>query len=240
MEVMIVSAEIQVLSAGAPKTGVRAVVDAFEAAGQGKIALRFATAPTIRGEVASGVAVPDVLILPPGGMNEIAKQGKVDESTRVMLGRVGAGVAVREGSALPDISSVESIKRELAQADSIAYNKASTGLYIEALLEKLGIAAALAPKIRRQDNGAGVMNHLLQGSGRDFGFGAITEILVFKDKGVRLVGPLPNEIQNYTRYEAAVMQQAANPEDARAFVAFLGGEQGRRLLAECGIEPVQQ
>lgn len=228
--------EVEVLSAGAPKTGVRAAAEAYTARGGARIALRFATAPTIRAEVGSGAAKPDVVILPPGGMNEIVASGKADGSTRVLLGRVGAGVAVRDGAPLPDISTVESLRNELAAADTIAYNKASTGIYIEALFERLGIAAALAPKIRRQDNGAGVMTHLLDGRGRDLGFGAITEILVFSDRGVRLVGPLPDEIQNFTRYEAAVMTGAARPEDARGFVAFLASETARRLLAERGIE----
>jgi len=157
----------------------------------------------------------------------------------VMLGRVGAGVAVRDGVQMPGIDSVDSIKQALVEADSIAYNKASTGLYIEALFARLGIAEVLAEKIARQDNGAAVMTHLLQHPGRAIGFGAITEILVFTDKGVRFVGPLPAEIQNYTRYEAAVMRQANNLAGAQAFVAFLGSPQGKRLLAQCGIEPVQ-
>lgn len=232
------STEIQVLSAGAVKTGVRAAADAFREQGLGNVVLRFATAPTLRAQVAEGASA-DVIIVPPRGMGEIAELGKIDDATRVMLGRVGAGVAVRDGAPVPDIESVDSIKQALAEADSIAYNKASTGLYIEALFARLGIAEALAGKIARQDNGAAVMTHLLQHSGRAVGFGAITEILVFTDKGVRLVGPLPAEIQNYTRYEAAVMRRANNLAGAQAFVAFLGSVQGRRLLAQCGIEPVQ-
>jgi molybdate transport system substrate-binding protein len=232
------STEIQVLSAGAVKTGVRAAADAFRDEGRGDVVLRFATAPTLRAQIAEGASA-DVIVVPPGGMREISESGKIDDASRVMLGRVGAGVAVRDGAPVPDIGSVDSIKQALAEADSIAYNKASTGLYIEALFAQLGIAAALAGKIHRQDNGAAVMTHLLQHSGRAIGFGAITEILVFTGQGVRLVGPLPAEIQNYTHYEAAVMRQANNLAGAQAFVAFLGSPQGKRLLAQCGIEPVQ-
>ena len=42
---------------------------------------------------------------------------------------------------------------------------------------------------------------------RRVGFGAITEILLYKDKGLRYIGPLPAEIQNYTSYTASVMGQ---------------------------------
>lgn len=230
------SGAIRVLSAGAVKTGVRAAADAFHAQGKGSVELRFATAPTIRGEIAAGALAADVLVAPPGAMNEADKLGRVDDATRTMLGRVGAGIAVRTGGRIPDVSSVEAIKQALVAADSIAFNKASTGIYIESLFEKLGLAQALAPKIRRQDNGAGVMNHLLGSSGYDIGFGAITEIIVFADKGVYLVGPLPDEIQNYTRYEAAVVRPAQHVEAARAYVAFLRSAQGAQLLAKCGIE----
>ena len=64
----------------------------------------------------------------------------------------------------------------------------------------------------------------------------MTEILLFVDRGVRLVGPLPAEIQNYTRYEAAVMSEAAHASAARAFVDFLAGEAGARILRAAGIE----
>lgn len=230
------SVALRVLSAGAVKTGVRAAADVFQAQDRGRVEIRFATAPTIRGEIDSGPLAADVLVAPPGVMNEAAKLGRVDESTRVMLGRVGAGIAVRAGGRVPDISSVETIKAALVAADSIAFNKASTGIYIESLFERLGLSDLLAPKIRRQDNGAGVMTHLLGSRGYDIGFGAITEIVVFRDKGVQFVGPLPEEIQNYTRYEAAVVRSSALTDTARDYVESLRSEQGARLLADCGIE----
>jgi molybdate transport system substrate-binding protein len=230
------SVAIRVLSAGAVKTGVRAAAEAFEAQGKGRVEIRFATAPTIRSEIASGALTADVLVAPPGAMNEAARLGRIDATTRVMLGKVGAGIAVRAGGRVPDISSVEAIRQALMAADSIAFNKASTGVYIEALFDRLGLAQTLAAKIRRQDNGAGVMNHLIAGTGYDIGFGAITEIIVFADKGVHLVGPLPDDIQNYTRYEAAVVHTSQHLDAARAYVAFLRSERGAQLLASCGIE----
>jgi len=217
------------------KTGVRPLWMHSRNQGKGKVALRFATAPTIRAEVVAQGAIADLVILPPKAMNELAKLAKVDPASRVMLGQVGAGVAVRNGAPVPDISSVESLKRALFEADSIAYNKASTGLYIETLFERLAIAAALAGKIARQDNGAAVMNHLLEHRGRDIGFGAVTEILVFVDKGVRLVGPLPAEIQNYTRYEAAVMGDAPDSSAAAISSPFSAATRAARCCAAVAL-----
>ena len=55
------------------------------------------------------------------------------------------------------------------------------------------------------------MEHVIKGSGKEIGFGAMTEIRLYEPKGIRLVGPLPAAIQNYTSYEAVVMNGATAP-----------------------------
>jgi prepilin-type N-terminal cleavage/methylation domain-containing protein len=84
--------------------------------------------------------------------------------------------------------------------------------------------------------GAEVMEHVLKGKGREVGFGAITEILLYKEKGLRFVGPLPPEIQNYTSYTASVMSAGTQKEGAQALVKFLGGPVGKPLFVAAGIE----
>jgi molybdate transport system substrate-binding protein len=80
------------------------------------------------------------------------------------------------------------------------------------------------------------MEHLLKGKGREIGFGPVTEILIHRDKGLKLVGPLPADIQNYTSYSAAPMNSAANAELARAFVKYLGGAESKALFAAAGVD----
>jgi molybdate transport system substrate-binding protein len=80
------------------------------------------------------------------------------------------------------------------------------------------------------------MEHVLKGKGREVGFGAITEILLYKEKGLRFVGPLPPEIQNYTSYTASVMSAGTQKEGAQALVKFLGGPVGKPLFVAAGIE----
>ena len=75
----------------------------------------------------------------------------------------------------------------------------------------------------------------MQGRGSEFGFGGITDILMYRDKGLQLVGPLPEEIQNYTSYTAALITAAANPDAAKAFLRYLGSPAGKALFAANGI-----
>jgi molybdate transport system substrate-binding protein len=169
-------------------------------------------------------------------LDDLAKLRRVDGDARVPIGKVGVGATVREGAPQPDLRTVEALKRAVLGAETVVYNRASTGLYLEKLFERLGVAEAIAARSVRYPDGASVLEHVARGTGREIGFGAITEIMLFRDKGLRLVGPLPAEVQNYTTYAAAPAAGAANAEAARAFVRFLGGPAGRAIFAAHGVE----
>jgi len=230
----VLAAEITVLSGGAIEAGLKAAAAAFEKQTGHTVDITFNTTPQMRTRVDAG-DVFDVMVAPPDAIAEYARAGKV-ESGGVSVGRVGSGVAVRPGAPVPAIATAEDIRRTVLDAESIVFNRASTGLYFETLLKKWGIYSQVEHKVVRYTTGAEVMSHVLKGKGKEVGFGPITEILLEKDRGLILVGPLPPEIQNYTSYTAVPMTAGAQKEAARAFVAFLGGPVGRPLFVSAGIE----
>jgi molybdate transport system substrate-binding protein len=124
----------------------------------------------------------------------------------------------------------------MLSADSIVYNTASTGLYLEKLFERIGIAEQIKAKTTRYPNGERVMDHVIQGSGKELGFGAITEIKLFEPKGLKLAGPLPADIQNYTSYGAALMTTATSADAAKAFLTYLATPEAKQTFAAAGIE----
>ena len=228
------AAEITVLSGGAIEPGLNAAAAAFQKETGHTVKLTYNTTPQIQKRVGAGETF-DVVIAPPAAIKGFAAAGKADEGG-VNVGRVGMGVVVRPGAPVPDISSSEAIKRAVLEAESVVFNRASSGIYFENLLKKMGIYEQIEPKAARYVTGAEVMEHLLKGKGKEVGFGPITEILQFKEKGLRLVGPLPAEIQNYTAYVAAPMSASSNQTAAQAFVKFLGGPVGKPLFVAAGIE----
>ncbi len=228
-------AEIDVLSAGAVEPGLHAAADAFRKATGDEVKIRFATAPALRQRVGNDESA-DVLIAPPAVIDELAKAGKVDANARIPVGRVGVGVAVRQGAPLPGVSSAEALKRAVLEAESLVYNQASTGTYVHGLLQRLGAADAAAAKTKRYPDGDAVMAHLIKGSGKEVGFGAITEIMLYADKGLRFVGPLPPDVQNYTDYAAVPLATGKNPAGAKKFLEYLSGAEAKRVFAEKGIQ----
>ena len=232
----IMPATIRILSAGAPKLGVGRCASAFAHKTGLEVATEFATAPAIRDRIERGAAEADVLVAPVPHIRNYADGGRIIAGTETPVGAVRAGVAVRGGTPPPDLSSVGSLKKALLEADAILYNTASSGQYIEELMERLGLAEALASKTERFPTGTAVMVRLAEGTaGREIGFGQVTEIRRF-ETGVTLVGPLPDEIGKTTHYVAGLLASTATHDSARALLDFMGSPAATRIYAESGLE----
>ena len=227
------AADIAVLSAGAIEPGIKAAATAFEKQTGHSVKITFNTAPELRKRMEGNPAF-DVVIAPPAVMADFAAASKVG-AARANVGRVGMGVAVRDGAPVPDISSADAVKKSVLAAESLVFNRASTGLYLEGLLKKMDVYAQIESKTTRYADGASVLEHVIKGKGNEIGFGAMTEILLYTGKGLKLVGPLPADIQNYTSYTAAPLASGASQALAQQFVAFLSGPVGKPLFVAAGV-----
>jgi molybdate transport system substrate-binding protein len=228
------AAELKVLAAGGMRPGLNAAAEVFRQ--RTGIEAKFTYEPPVDlGKRVAGGEAADVVVSSPAVVAELSKTGKVLAESPMHLGRVGVGVVVRERAPVPDISTPQALRDSLIAADAIVYNTASSGTYIDGMLRKIGAFDQIQSKLVRLWDGTAVMHHLMEGKGREFGFGGITDILGYRDRGLRLVGPLPAEIQNYANYSAAVITAAPNPEAAKAFMAYLASPDGRALFVANGI-----
>ena len=228
-------AEISVLSAGAVQPGIVKVIEAFRNASPHHVKITFATAPIILKRIGAPDGL-DVVIAPPAVLDEWVKAAKATAADRVTVGRIGVGVMVRDGAPQPKIATVDEFKQALLSAESVVYNQASTGIYLEKLFERLGIAEHLKTKTVRYPDAAAVLDHIRKGKGDEIGLGATTVILEGENKGLKFVGPLPPEIQNYTIYAATVVNAESASEPAREFIRFLTGPVAQKVFAAAGIQ----
>ena len=227
---------IRILSAGAPKTGVRACAEAFAAASGEPFEIEFATAPVIKERVTAGTANADLVVAPLPAMEEFASAGQIEPKRLSAIGSVTVGVVVRDGAREPDLTTVEAFTRAVLTADAVVYNKASSGEYIARMLEKLGIADEVASKTIRVPTGAAVMECLAaHPSDAVIGFGQITEIRLHDQLGTHLVGPLPEAIGKTTTYAAGPLSTAQRPDVARALADFMAAPDGKRIFVASGV-----
>jgi len=228
------AADLAVLSGGAVRPGLTAAAAAYEAKSGNAVRLTFNSTPQIRKRLASGELF-DVVIAPPGAMAEFVTAGRI-VSEGVTIGRVGTGVVVRHGAPVPVISTSDHVKQAVLAAESVVFNRASSGQYIEDLMIRMDVWAQIKPKTTRYARSDEVMEHLLTGRGKEIGFGPITRILAYKKEGLVLVGPLPPDIQKLRAYQAAPMTASSNKDLAEAFIRFLVGSEGKPYFVAAGID----
>jgi molybdate transport system substrate-binding protein len=175
----------------------------------------------------------DLLISGSSPVDEWIRDGRLVASTRTDIARSGIGVAVRAGARKPDISTVEAFRRTLLGAKSIAYLKVGSGIYLDALLARLGVTQAIAAKAVRPDTD--IVAELVAKGDVELGIVVITQIVT--TGGVDFAGPLPSEIQSYVTFVAGVSALSRVPNAASELIAFLTRPRARAVIEKQGMEP---
>ena len=228
------AAEVKVLTAGAMKQVVLALQPEFEKQGH-KLIVDNDTAGALQKRIEGGEAF-DVAVITPAALDQLAGKGKIAPGTKVELARVAIGVMVRPGAKIPDISTVDAFRQALLDAKSVAYidpaSGGSSGIYLDKLFEKMGVADAVRAKARLKRGG--YVADLLVSGDAELGIHQISEIVPVKS--VTLVGPLPVEIQNYTVYGGALSAAAKDAAAARAFLDLLAGPAAAAIFREKGMD----
>jgi molybdate transport system substrate-binding protein len=176
----------------------------------------------------------DVVIMVGSALDQLAQDGEVIAGSRVDLARSVIGAAVRAGSAKPDISSVEALKRALLNAKSIAYSDSASGVYISSeLFQRLGIAKEVAGKSRMIP--AEPVGQVVARGEAELGFQQISELKPIA--GIELLGPLPSELQKVTIFSAGVVAGAKEPEAGKALISFLASPAAAKAITDSGLQP---
>ena len=228
------AADIKVLASNGVRATLEELAPSFERETGHKLAITYGLAAVLKRQIEAGEAF-DLAILTSGGIEDLAKQGKVDGASRTPIARSGVGIAVRAGAPKPDIGSAEALKRALLSAKSITWAKeGASGTYFASVVQKLGIAEQLAPKLNLAASGAQVGEKIVAGEA-ELGALLVNEIMALK--GVDVVGPLPPELQSYTVFHSGVSAASKNAAAAKALVQFLTTPAARALFKSKGQEP---
>jgi molybdate transport system substrate-binding protein len=227
------AAEIHVLSAGAVRSIVTELAQAFEKETGHKVSLQFGTVGVTRKRLATDPA--DVVIMSDVAIDESIKQDTLVAGSRTDIARTGMGVGVRDGAPKPDITTADGFKQALLAATSITYvdpaQGATSGIHFAEILKTFGIAEAVKPKTTLVPGGYPA--ELVAKGEVEMVVHQISEIVPVK--GVTLVGPLPKDIQKVTVYSTGIAKKATSPDVARAFVAFLTGPAVKPRFAAAGL-----
>ena len=232
------SAELKIISAGAVRSVISAMIDDY--ARQTGHTFKFTIGSTgrLREVIASGETA-DLIIASAPLMRELEETGKIVPGSRTDLGRVGLGMVIREGAAVPDISTPEAVRQTLVAANSIAFTDPKLGgvsyLHLMKIAGGFGIAELVTRKGVHATGGNDAVAKVAAGEGEL----AVVLVSEIHAKGAKLVGLLPAELQLWTVYSAALPTSSTEPAHARAFMAALVSPATHHRWTEAGWEPAK-
>jgi len=227
------AAEIRVLSTQAAEQAYRELAPRFEKESGHKVTTIFTGTLDLQKRIAAGETY-DLIIMAGPAIDDYIKAGKVVPGSRVDLAKSGVGVGVRAGAPKPDISSTAALKKTLLAAKSIGYSTGPSGVFIVTLFQRLGVADAVAPKLKQTPTGVFVGSIIANGE-VEIGFQQVSELAHFD--GVDFVGPLPPQVQQTTVFSGGIQVGAKEMDAARALVKFLTAPTSAAAYRSRGLEP---
>jgi molybdate transport system substrate-binding protein len=237
------AAELRVVCAGAMRAVLQQLAPTFEKSSGNALVTEYATAGKVEERVAANEVI-DVAILTKPRAEKLVNAAKLVGGTTTVLARVPIGLAVKNGTPHPDISSVEAVKRTLLNAKSIAYvdpaSGGTSGIFLAQALEKLGIAMQLKSKLRLVSATAGQsspkVGEVVQRGDAEIGIQPISELM--ETSGIEIVGPLPADLQSPDLIYAAGSPTASEqPLAAKALIDFLAAPAAAPVYKANGLEP---
>jgi molybdate transport system substrate-binding protein len=212
------AAEIKVVASNGVRAALEEFAPAFERATGNKVVITFGLAAVLKRQIEAGEAF-DLAILTSAGIDDLAKQGKVDAGSRASIARSGVGIGIRKGAPRPDIGTADALKRTMLSAKSVSWAKeGQSGIYFASLLDRMGIAEQMKPKIVPAATGAEVGKLLVEGKTQ---YAALLVNELMTVPGVEVLGPLPPELQQYTVFHAGVGVGSKDSSAAKALIKFL-------------------
>jgi len=228
--------KLTILSGGAAQGLVAALAPQFKAETGAEIDGTFGAVGAMRDRLLAGTPA-DMLILTSALIAELMGSGHVVAGSAAAVGAVATAVAVRRGDPAPAVGDADALRAALRAADSIYFpdpKLATAGIHFAKVLERLGIAAEVAARLRPYPNGAAAMAALAAVSGgRPIGCTQVTEIL--NTPGVALVADLPGDFALATVYTLGICAKAQAADLARQFSKLLTGDASRDLRAKLGF-----
>jgi molybdate transport system substrate-binding protein len=226
--------EIKVFSVNGVKDVLMKLGADFETVTGNHVQLTFGTIGQLNERMKAG-DMPDVLVAISPAMVKAEEQGTIAAGGSIEVGRTGMGVAVKAGTAAPDLSTSQSFRDALLKAKSLAYSDPKTGAASGVAFAKILTRMGLADQVKDKTTlvGGGSVGELVAQGKVELGIQQITELLPVK--GITLVGPLPAEWQSVTVYQAGVLRQTAKAKDAASFVRFISSPEEARKFTDAGF-----
>jgi molybdate transport system substrate-binding protein len=114
------AAEVKVMVTGSMAVPLREIAETFARKNGHTVDITVGITTTVSATLEAGEK-PDLIEVTSLAMDQLEKENLIRAGSRIEIARALIGIAVRDGAAVPDISTPAALKRALQQARSVAY-----------------------------------------------------------------------------------------------------------------------
>jgi len=228
-------ADLHVVATFGVQGAMEKILPEYKRASGQNVSIEYEESAVIQQQVASGKAF-DLAILVPQVIDELIKSGHIKAGTRTDIAKTSLGIGVRSGAPRHDIRTAEAVKETLLSARSITFAKVGSATpVIEKMIERLGIAGVINPRIVRTETGrpadavsAGKIDLVIAPSG------AIVSV-----PGVDFLGLLPAEFQDSVVLTVGIGTRSERQDRAKGLIEFIRSTKSSAILRASGMEPAE-
>jgi molybdate transport system substrate-binding protein len=174
----------------------------------------------------------DVVVLAREVIDDLIGAARIVQGSRVDVAVSAIGVAVRSGTPHPDISSADGVRAAVLAARRIGYSTGPSGQYLARLFASWDPDGRLKDRITVAPVGVPVGSLVARGD-IDLAFQQLSEL---GGDGIDVVGQLPPDIQMMTTFSGGVARASAQPDAARALLAFMASPALTPIKQEHGMD----
>ena len=176
----------------------------------------------------------DVVVLASKVMWSLEAEGHIAKGSIEDFARSEIAIAVSAGAPHPGVESEQAVRRAMLAARRVCYSTGPSGDHLKALCETWGVTESVLGRALVAPPGIPVASLVARGEA-DLGFQQLSELI--GQPGIEVAGALPPEIQAVTMFSAGLSSVSAEPEAARAFLAYLASVESGDAKRRYGMEP---
>lgn len=228
------SAALKGISSMATRQVLADLVAAWQAQGGEPVQIESVGGVDAAQRVQSGEEAFDVVFLASNAIDKLQAAGRVVEGSKVDLVLSSTAVAVPAAAEQPDIGSEEAVRAAVLAAPSIGYSTGPSGVALQKLFERWGIADEIKSRIVQARPGVPVGSLIASGEVA-LGFQQLSELIHVE--GIRIVGGLPTAIAIDTVFSAGVVTGSVHADAVQRLLAFMASPEAAAAKRRQGMEP---
>jgi molybdate transport system substrate-binding protein len=160
----------------------------------------------------------DIVVLAAGALDKLVAAGRIVAASKTDLARSAVAIAVRAGAPRPAVDTEVALREAVLSAHTIGFSTGPSGVALQQLFERWGIAETIGPCVVQAPPGVPVASLITRGD-VGLGFQQLSELMHLE--GIDVIGPMPPGLEIVTTFSGGICTASTQAAAARALLDFI-------------------